>query len=167
MTSTYSDAPDLAGSWGVGNVIPLDLHPNFTTHHRDRNQAAFTTIPAIEPSVDLRAVLELVRAVDRRLEGQPTPVRLFVGNDAITRARNWAERHGQGSALAMPDGLDPKIVPWPPVRVLAVVPCEYPLPYHLAAGVAAALRRDGVGYAAIPHQPDWPNLWPWPEAIAP
>ena len=161
MSPPTSDAPVLAGTWGVGNVIPLDLHPNFTTRHGDCNRFGNSTnANSLMASGALRAVLELVRAADRRLDDDPTPVRMFVGGDAIARARAWVVRHGPGSALAIPDGLDPALVPWPPVRLLAVVPCDQPLPYHLAVGVAAALRRDGVGYAAIPHALTWPNLWP-------
>jgi hypothetical protein len=162
MTPTYAEGPTLPGR-APGNIIALSTHPHFqphfTTRFTARNHPGLDG-PAADNSAPLEATLEFAREAEHRLQYAPIPVRLFVGPKAITRARAWNERHGLGSALAMPDGVDPAIVPWPPVALLVVVPENGRLPFPVAAGVATALRKRGVGYASIPHRPEWPNLWP-------
>jgi hypothetical protein len=159
MTPTTSGAPVLAGTRGVGNVIPLGSHPHFTTRITARNRLNLEVSPASSSAL-LEATVEFAREAEHRRQYAPIPVRLFVGAMPIARARAWNERHGPGSALVMPDGVDPALVPWPPVALLVVVPENGELPFPVAAGVASALRRSGVGYASIPHRPEWPNLWP-------
>jgi hypothetical protein len=86
-------------------------------------------------------------------------VRLFLGASATSKAAAWAALHGQGSALALPDGFDPVDVEWP-VGALVKVVEDQPQPFARLSALALAMKRAGVFYAALPHQPEWPNLWP-------
>lgn len=65
--------------------------------------------------------------------------------------------------MALPDGRDPVDVAWPVGALVKVVQGE-PEPFARLSALARAMRQAGVFYAALPHEPDWPNLWPWPLA---
>lgn len=133
----HGDAPILAGTRGAGNVIQLRSHPKHST-----------------------------RKYSHKAIAAPRRVRLFLGNNAAIKAIEWAAAHGHGSAMALPDGRDPVDVEWP-VGALIKVLEERPEPLGRLSALALAMRQAGVAYAALPHQLDWPNLWPWPVAITP
>lgn len=124
------DAPNPCQDRGAGNVIPFRLYPKDTTR-----KPTPTTMTA------------------------PQRVRLFLGNDATIKATEWASMHGRGSAIALPDGRDPVDMEWPVGALIKVVE-ERPEPLGRLSALALAMRQAGVAYAALPHQPDWPNLWP-------
>lgn len=126
----HDGTPILAGTRGAVNVIQLRSHPKHITR-----KSSYKAIAA------------------------PRRVRLFLGNNAAIKAIEWAATHGHGSALALPDGHDPVDVEWP-VGALVKVVVEQPEPLGRLSALALAMRRAGVAYAALPHQPDWPNLWP-------
>ena len=86
-------------------------------------------------------------------------VRLFLGPRGPANARAWQDRFGPNSAIALPDHVDPCGVDWP-VGVLVKVVQDGPQPLERLSRLAQAMRRSGVVYAALPHAPDWPNLWP-------
>src|SRR5690606_10086801 len=84
MSPQTNDAPVLAGTWGVGNVIQLRLYPKHSTRTATDKPAA-----------------------------RPRRVRVFLGANGPSQAAEWAAMHGRGTALALLDGQDPAHVPWP------------------------------------------------------
>jgi hypothetical protein len=130
----YNDASVLAGTRGAGNVLPFHPYAKHSTRKSGHKPIA-----------------------PRRR------VRLFLGNNAEIKAIEWASTHGEGSAIALPDGRDPVDVEWPVGALIKVVE-DRPEPVARLSALAVAMRQGGVFYAAIPHQPEWPNLWPWPLA---
>jgi hypothetical protein len=129
MNPTHDDAPILAGTRGAGNVLQLRSYPK----HNIR-----------------RSSLQAIVA--------PRRVRLFLGNNAVVKAIEWTALHGQGTAIALPEGRDPVDVEWPMGALVKVV-AEQPESQLRLSALAFAMRRAGVVYAALPHLPDWPNLW--------
>lgn len=125
------DAPVLAGTWGAGSVV-------VTLHSYKKNT---TRKSPQRPAVKRRRV------------------RLFLGATAPTKAAAWSALHGPDAALALLDDGDPVDVAWP-IGALVQVVQEEPEPFARLSALAYAMRQAGVFYAAIPHHPEWPNLWP-------
>ena len=90
-------------------------------------------------------------------------VRVFLGSNAHAKAAAWATVHGHDTALVLADDCDPVDVQWPAGALVKVV-ADHPEPFARLSALARAMRRAGVFYAALPHEPEWPNLWPacWP-----
>jgi hypothetical protein len=155
MNSTYSDAPILAGTRGAGNIIALSTHPKHTTRKTQATQGPTT------PADPRAAASKLLIDVHLSLADKITQrVRLFLGPSAVVDATKWCRAHGQGTAMALPDGEDPSSMHWPAVAMVKVVASPaYPEPFDRLVDLAAALKRAGVGYAAIDHDECWPNLW--------
>lgn len=87
-------------------------------------------------------------------------VYLYAGSKCWDRAKLRREAHGAGSALVLPDGVDPVSLRWPAVDSMVVCwPPSAEMEYRRKLDLARALMRDGVRFAAIEHRPKCLHVW--------
>lgn len=161
MTSPNSDAPVLAGTRGVGSAIQLGSYPKHSTTKRLRTRKTTPSRDDDQQCAAQRLAMKLL--LDAHIashEPCPPRVRLFLGALAIAQATAWCTENGPGTAMALPDGIDPRSMHWPAVALLKVVQGDSQTePLSRLTVLAHALRRAGVGYAAFDHLVGWTNLW--------
>ncbi len=81
---------------------------------------------------------------------------IFAGDNCWDRAMRRRIQFGPGCALVLPEDCLPEDLIWPPLRAVIVAWPRYTDSARLLKlRLAQALIRDGVGYAAVEHAPDW------------
>lgn len=99
--------------------------------------------------------------VDFLLKGGGNPnVYLYAGPGCWERANDRRVCFGRGSALVLPDRVEPSSLQWPRVDALVVFwpvgPSSY---YRRKIELGQSLIRDGVRFVTIENWPDWLNIW--------
>jgi hypothetical protein len=152
MKPTNRNAAVLAGR-GVRSYKALGAREKITTLARLYGRRDRSSDNLAPPDLLDEVAVALVGSMARS-------VRLFVGEHGVARANEWRRIHGPGTAMALGQHTDPAVVTWPPVPLLAVVWAgQGGMPRRLVARLARALKRAGVGFAALPHRVDQPNAW--------
>jgi len=90
---------------------------------------------------------------------------IFAGENCWDRAMRRRIQFGPGCALVLPQDCLPEDLIWPPLRAVIVAWPRYTDSARLLKlRLAQALIRDGVGYAAVEHAPEW--ILARPEGVA-
>lgn len=93
-------------------------------------------------------------------DGRVSNVYVFAGPGCWDRAITRRIQFGAGTALVLPDDVLPEQLTWPGLDAVAVAwPAHDERARARKLGLAQALIRDGVRYAAIEHSPLWIQAW--------
>lgn len=93
-------------------------------------------------------------------DGRVPNVYVFAGPGCWDRAITRRIQFGTGTALVLPDDVHPELLTWPALDAVVVAwPAHDERARARKFGLAQALIRDGVRYAAIEHSPLWIQAW--------